>query len=215
MLSKGAAAALGNVYEPFLGLTTHLDIFADRLTSGLTFVESAYAATPALSWMDTMVGDPLYRPCAAWQSFEFDLDPVANVPGPAGGLVAAGRAYYKGAQVWHAEGPGPGAKALERSASRLKSGRIYEGLGLLQAGAHNLKAAHVAFRQAARFYTAPNDRIRTVLDEAQALLDAQQKPAALEVLEAGRRSYGTTGDAATFGELEAEIGVKPPMPVKP
>ncbi len=31
LINKGAAASLGNVYEPYLTLTTHLDIFADRL----------------------------------------------------------------------------------------------------------------------------------------------------------------------------------------
>jgi uncharacterized protein (TIGR03790 family) len=212
LLSKGAAAALGNVYEPYLSLTTHLDIFADRLCSGMTFAESAWAATPALSWMDTVVGDPLYRPCAAWQTLEFDLEPVAGVAGPDASLVEDGRAYYKGAQVWHAEGPGPGAEALERSAARLHSGRIYEGLGLMQAAAHNLPAARIAFVNAGRYYSAPADRIRAILDEAHALADAEQKTAAAQVLAAGRQKYGTAGPAAMFGELEAEIGVTPAKP---
>jgi uncharacterized protein (TIGR03790 family) len=207
LLSKGAAAVLGNVYEPYLSLTTHLDIFADRLCSGLTFVESAYAATPALSWMTTMVGDPLYRPCAAYQNLEFDLDPAAAATGPDAGVVAAGRAYYKGVQVWHAEGPEAGAKALEKSAARLSSGRIYEGLGLLEAAAHHLPAARKAFEQADHYYTAPFDRVRTILDEAHALADADQKPAAVQILEAARRKYGAAG--AAFGEFEAELGVTP------
>ena len=209
LLSKGAAAVLGNVYEPYLSLTTHLDLFADRLCSGLTFAESAWAATPALSWMDTVVGDPLYRPCAAWQNFEFDLEPAATLEGPDASLVTAGRAYYKGVQVWHAEGPGPGANALEKSAARLKSGRIYEGLGLLQAAAHNQAAARNAFERADHFYTAPADRVRTILDEAHALADGNQKPAAVQILEAGRRKYGTGGYAGAFGEFEAELGVSP------
>jgi uncharacterized protein (TIGR03790 family) len=207
LLSKGAAAVLGNVYEPYLALTTHLDIFADRLCSGMTFAESAYAATPGLSWMDTFVGDPLYRPCAAWQTFEFDLDPMAPAAGANANLVTDGRAYYKGVQVWHAEGPGPGAKVLEKSAARLKSGRIYEGLGLLQAAAHDLAAARIAFQQAEHAYTSRADQVRAVLDEAHALADAQQKTAALQVLEAGRRKFGTAGVAGTFGELEADLGV--------
>jgi uncharacterized protein (TIGR03790 family) len=216
LLSKGAAAVLGNVYEPYLSLTTHLDIFADRLCSGMTFVESAYAATPALSWMDTFVGDPLYRPCAAWQTLEFDLDPAAAVTGPAADLVADGRAYYKGVQIWHAEGPGPGAKALEKSAARAHSGRIYEGLGLLQAAAHDLPAARNAFEAAGRCYTAPADRIRTILDEAHALADAGQKPAAVQLLEEARRKYGSADFAGSFGELEAELGVTPaPAAAKP
>src|SRR6266705_5856643 len=66
LASKGAAASLGNVYEPYLQLTSHLDIFNNRLLHGFTFAESAYMSTPALSWMSIMVGDPLYRPYASW-----------------------------------------------------------------------------------------------------------------------------------------------------
>ena len=212
LLNKGACAVLGNVYEPYLSLTTHLDVFADRLCSGMTFVESAYAGTPGLSWMTTVVGDPLYRPCAAYQNVEFDLDPTAAASGPDAGVVTAGRAYYKGVQIWHGEGPDAGAKALERSAARLHSGRIYEGLGLLEASAHRLAAAQKAFEAADHYYTAPADRVRTILDDAQALADANQKPAALQVLEAGRRKYGTSGYAGSFGELEAELGIAPPPP---
>src|SRR5438874_4994630 len=66
LLARGAAASIGNVYEPYLQLTPHLDIFNDRLLHGFTFAESAYMATRVLSWMSVMVGDPLYRPYAAW-----------------------------------------------------------------------------------------------------------------------------------------------------
>ncbi|PYJ73153.1 MAG: hypothetical protein DME75_02335, partial [Verrucomicrobia bacterium] len=66
LISKGAAASLGNVYEPYLQLTVHVDTFNDRLLLGFTFAESAYMSIPALSWMSVMVGDPLYRPYAAW-----------------------------------------------------------------------------------------------------------------------------------------------------
>ena len=62
LLHHGAAAALGNVYEPFLALTPALDIFHDRLLRGMTFAESAYASLRPISWMTTCVGDPLYRP---------------------------------------------------------------------------------------------------------------------------------------------------------
>src|ERR1051326_1995401 len=66
LLTTGATATIGNVYEPFLQLTVHLDLFNDRLLHGFTFAESAYMASPVLSWMSVMVGDPLYRPSAAW-----------------------------------------------------------------------------------------------------------------------------------------------------
>ncbi len=62
LIAHGADATLGNVYEPYLGLTPHLDIFARRLLDGDSFAEAAYASELGLSWMTTVVGDPLYRP---------------------------------------------------------------------------------------------------------------------------------------------------------
>jgi uncharacterized protein (TIGR03790 family) len=62
LINHGAAASLGNVYEPYLQLTPMLDLFHDRLLSGMTLAESAYASLVAVSWMTTVVGDPLYRP---------------------------------------------------------------------------------------------------------------------------------------------------------
>ncbi len=62
LIAHGADATMGNVYEPYLGLTPHLDIFTRRLLDGDSFAEAAYASELGLSWMTTVVGDPLYRP---------------------------------------------------------------------------------------------------------------------------------------------------------
>jgi len=68
LLERGAAVTLGNVYEPYLALTAHLDIFQDRLMQGFGFAESAYMSMQALSWMGVVIGDPLYRPYANWSN---------------------------------------------------------------------------------------------------------------------------------------------------
>jgi len=63
LLAKGATITMGCVYEPYLGGTPDVAIFAARLVfHGFTFGEAAYAAQPVLSWQTTVVGDPLYRP---------------------------------------------------------------------------------------------------------------------------------------------------------
>jgi len=62
LLSKGAAVTFGNVFEPYLSLTTHFDVLNKRLLEGFTVGEAAWNATPALSWMNVVLGDPLYRP---------------------------------------------------------------------------------------------------------------------------------------------------------
>jgi uncharacterized protein (TIGR03790 family) len=62
LIEHGADATMGMVYEPYLALTPHEDIFARRLLQGDYFCEAAYASERGLSWMLTVVGDPLYRP---------------------------------------------------------------------------------------------------------------------------------------------------------
>jgi uncharacterized protein (TIGR03790 family) len=75
LIAHGADATMGMVYEPYLGLTPHLDIFTRRLLNGDYFAEAAYASMPGLSWMETVVGDPLYRP------FRAPLDPAPAAAG--------------------------------------------------------------------------------------------------------------------------------------
>ncbi len=63
LLSKGVTATMGSVYEPYLAGTPDLGIFAGRfLFYGYSFGEAAYTSQPVLSWMTTVVGDPLYSP---------------------------------------------------------------------------------------------------------------------------------------------------------
>ncbi len=62
LLDHGAAAVLGNVWEPYLTLTTHFDLMNARLLEGFTLGEAAWSGTPVISWMNVVVGDPLYRP---------------------------------------------------------------------------------------------------------------------------------------------------------
>jgi uncharacterized protein (TIGR03790 family) len=62
LIANGADATMGMVYEPYLAMTPHEDIFTRRLLQGDYFAEAAYASERGLSWMLTVVGDPLYRP---------------------------------------------------------------------------------------------------------------------------------------------------------
>ena len=79
LIARGAAATLGNVYEPYLSFTANLDIFQDRLLAGLSLAEAGWMSQRALSWMGIVVGDPLYRPYEAWNVFS---DPRQRKPNP-------------------------------------------------------------------------------------------------------------------------------------
>lgn len=62
LVARGAAATVGNVFEPYLQLTHRPNMLLRALSEGRTFGEAAYYALPALSWQAVAVGDPLYRP---------------------------------------------------------------------------------------------------------------------------------------------------------
>lgn len=61
---RGAAATVGNVYEPYLMFSHHLDALTGALLDGWTWGDAAYFALPVLSWQNVTLGDPLYRPFA-------------------------------------------------------------------------------------------------------------------------------------------------------
>jgi hypothetical protein len=63
LLAKGVTATMGCADEPYLAGTPEIAVFIARfIFHGMTFGEAAYASQPVLSWMTTVVGDPLYRP---------------------------------------------------------------------------------------------------------------------------------------------------------
>lgn len=64
LIGAGVAGTVGNVSEPYLQLTHHLDRMAEGLEAGLPWGEVVYHALPALSWQAVAFGDPLYRPMA-------------------------------------------------------------------------------------------------------------------------------------------------------
>ncbi len=156
LLELGAAATLGNVYEPFLGLTAHLDVFEQRLREGFTFAEAAYMAQPYLSWMTTCIGDPLYRPY---------LHSAAAPPQPGNEWDA----YRAGVATWLEKGRPSGEATLLDAAKRMNSGPIYESLGLLELSGNAAPAALAAFTQARAAYPDAADRIRVAVHESSAI----------------------------------------------
>lgn len=210
LLQKGAAATLGNVYEPYLGLTTHFDLFAARLFDGSTLAESAYAGTPGLSWMNVVIGDPLYRPSTVWQEAALDSGPSRAVAG-ADSLAVEGRAYLQGAQTWRASGAAAGAAALQKCARQLRSGLIFEGLAFLQSSAGDEHAARVSLDQALRLYRNGPDQVRVILTEARTLSNAGQTENALALLRASGKGRAA-GERAALDEMVNELAPAPSPP---
>lgn len=62
LISRGAAATVGNVYEPYLSATHHFDIILKALLLGHNFGDATHVALPFLGWQAAAFGDPLYQP---------------------------------------------------------------------------------------------------------------------------------------------------------
>jgi len=171
LLIAGAAATLGNVYEPYLHFTTELDLFHDRLRSGFTFAESSYMAQRALSWMSTFIGDPLYRPYKG--AMESDERPQTGEWAD----------YRKGSALWFNQGRTPGETELKARGKALHSGFIMEGLGLLQLTVNDREAALASFAEARQYYGKTDDAMRTAIHEVFQLRAAHRENDALALID--------------------------------
>ena len=201
LLVHGAAAVLGNVYEPFLGFTPNLDVFDERLRNGFTFAESAYMSQRVLSWMTTFVGDPLYRPFNI--AVEFSGSTVA--------ADAEWQAYRRGALTWFEKDHFAGANQLRKSGEALHSGMIFEGLGLLQESGGDPGGADLSFQRAQKFYTSNGDILRIMIHKIGFLRAAGKKDAALKLARTGIKAYPAAPATAVLRAIETELA-PPPSP---
>jgi len=162
LLARGAAATLGNVYEPYLSLTANLDIFQDRLMSGFTLAESGWMSQKALSWMGVVIGDPLYRPYASWR--------VPGGIGPGNPWQTYRRIVLKASgNAIQAAGD------LRQAAGQSGDSLFVEALGNAQAGAGDWIGALESFGEAMKFAKDPAVRVRIDLESIQALLALGKK----------------------------------------
>jgi uncharacterized protein (TIGR03790 family) len=203
LLAKGAAATLGNVYEPLLHLTHDFDIFSRRLLAGYTLAEAAYMAAPALSWHNVVLGDPLYRPF-------LHLDGS----GEKEDTDAVYRALRIARMRW-ARDPAELEKQLRLAAPRMKSGVMLEALGLIFV--ENMQSAQAAaiFQEAKLIYTNNVDKLR--MDMFVAALDRKgnRKAAAIQTLREAKLRYAHLPEVAAANEWLNIIDPPPPPPAAP
>lgn len=206
LVSRGAAASIGNVYEPYLQLTTHPDILNDRLLHGFTFAESAYAATEALSWMGVMVGDPLYRPYLNW--IQIEGAPVKSSPWKFYHDFAA-RNFNNNAAEYRA--------AARQAASRAHNCPMIEDLGLMEAGDGNLTSATSFYGQARTCYSSRDDLLRVIIEEADAWNHLKKAKRGLDLLRTALRIAGDAPAGSVLRQVEQQLRGVPatsPAPVQ-
>ena len=151
LLARGVAATLGNVAEPYLALTADLEEFWRQLSNGATLAESGWMAQPVVSWMSTVLGDPLYRPFAAGGR--------ADPGGGHGG--EEGKVCREAGNLWGRQ-PDEARERFRREAERLRSGFLWESLGFLENQSGNPEAAWEAWGRARSAYGDPADRLRVL-----------------------------------------------------
>ncbi len=201
LLQKGAAASLGNVYEPYLQLTAHLDIFNARLMQGFTFAESAYMSMRVLSWMSVMVGDPLYRPFVSWQ-------PEAKAASPDKG--SPWQAYHRFAIENSAKEPAGYRRQARVLASKTDNGPMIEDLGLMEFADGDYANALSYFRQARTIYKNLDDILRVVLEQANTLIKQEKPGAALALLRSVLNVLPESTSAEPLRALQNQLA--PPAP---
>jgi uncharacterized protein (TIGR03790 family) len=201
LLAKGAAATLGNVYEPYLALTHHFDIFNARLMAGYTLVEAAYMAVPVLSWQNVVLGDPLYRPFlhldGSGEKSEADRDY---------------RAMRLAAIRWK-EDPRQLEAMLREAADRLKSGVLRESVGLSLAARKENPAAAAEFQKAKLYYQDKPDRLRMDLHLAAMERAGGKKAEAIKLLRGARALYADIPEGTAPVSWLAILD--PPPPAQP
>jgi uncharacterized protein (TIGR03790 family) len=203
LLQHGAAATLGNVYEPYLQFTSHLDILNDRLLHGFTFAESAYSSIEVLSWMSVMVGDPLYRPYGAW----LQLDAAGD-----SGKADSWKMYHDFAVQNFSSAPAQYRSLARQVASRARNCPMLEDLGLIEAADGNFAAAASLLGQAHSCYSTRDDILRVILEEADALNKLNKPKRGVDLLRTALRVSGNAPAAPLLKKKEEElrgVGVTP------
>jgi hypothetical protein len=202
LVTHGAAATFGNVYEPYLQMTPHLDVFNDRLLHGFTFAESAYMATQALSWMSVMVGDPLYRPYLSWLQIDTARD-SARPPNE-------WKSYHDFA-LKNSSRPAPEYRKLARQfAARSHNGAIIEDIAGLEAHDGNFAVATSCYQQARATYTKRDDIVRVVVEEADSWVRFGKPKRALDLVRSVLRIVTEAPSAPLLRQLEAGLTAPPP-----
>ena len=147
LLKRGAAASLGNVYEPYLTMTHDLGMFQERLMMGFTFAESAAMSINVLSWMGVAVGDPLYRP------FAWEKSPAAITS------TLSSWSLYRRIVISN-EGNVAAASELEAAAQKEKNPMFLEALAYAQFDAGDTAAARVTLAAADKIAADPRRDLR-------------------------------------------------------
>lgn len=201
LIDRGAAATLGNTWEPYLQLSHHLNIFYDRLLKGYHLVEAATMSMNALSWQNIVIGDPLYRPFLANTSSV--SDPSTD---------RSSKMLYLAHKKWTDNDER--YQNITAAADKLKSGTIYEALGYKSLELKNYNSALKAFTKAETLFPEKPDRLRQLLNRVEVERRRKQPGKALKLLRAARKPFADIPESKSIEALLTILDPPPPPPAK-
>ena len=206
LVSRGAAATVGNVYEPYLELTAHLDILNDRLLHGFTFAESVFMASRVLSWMGVAVGDPLYRPYLNWTQIDSKTPPKSAAPW---------RAYHEFAIKNNKLDSSDYRIQARVVGARTRNVVMLEDVALMELRAGKFATAIATLEQARGAYTKRDDIIRCVLEECDAFIKFGKPDRALDLTRRVLRIIPESPALQLLHKMESDLTKPPPTTPTP
>ncbi len=209
LLAKGATATMGCVHEPYLGGTPDLGVFTARLLfHNFTFGEAAYASQNVLSWMTTVVGDPLYRPGAKPPPrLHIELEAKQNKLVEWSHLRVVNLNQSRGASLAEM------ISYLEQIPITKQSAVLSEKLGDLCAAQGKPASAVHAYERALKLDPSPQQRIRLRLTLGERLLALNRHAEAAanyeKLLEESPDYAGKDSVQVKLQELKGKLGPSP------
>jgi uncharacterized protein (TIGR03790 family) len=203
LVSRGAAATVGNVYEPYLELTAHLDILNDRLLHGFTFAESVFMSSRVLSWMGVALGDPLYRPYLNWTQIDSKNPPK---------FAVGWRAYHDFA-IKNSKLESSDYRTQARvAAARSRNAAMLEDIGLMEMRDGKFSTAIATLEQARGAYSKRDDIIRCILEECDAFIESGKPNRALDLARRVLRILPESPALKLLHKVESDLAPKPAPP---
>ena len=203
LLERGAAATVGNVYEPYLHLTHDFGLLHQRLLEGFSWVEACWAAMPVTSWQGVVLGDPLYQP-------------YLHLSGT-GTRRKEDRDFraVRAAMMQWPDSPQERFNNLDKAARRLGSGLLAEAAGLEMLERKLPTAAAGAFRTARGLFITTEDKLRQdfhliAMDRA-----AGRKELALRGLRDAQLRVNGLPEGEALAEWIRILDPPPPPPAAP
>ncbi len=176
LIDRGAAATLGNVWEPYLGASHQFHIFYDRLVKGYSLVEASYMAINVLSWQGIVIGDPLYTP------YKTTTVSLSNMKSDRDFKL------IRYAQTKFSD-PKERLTELLKAAEKTKSGTIYEMIGFHSLEAGQNEPAIKGFKRAKQLFTDPADKLRQDLHLVELERRRKKTAAAIAILKKAKATY--------------------------